>query len=98
MLACLQRGGVVVTANARAARSLRRVYGEVQRASGKMAWPTPQIHDWESWLGILWRQQLQNEPSAPLLLTSLQERAVWKRIANLQAGNLEAIAELASGA
>ncbi len=60
-----------------------------------MAWPTPLIHDWESWLGILWQQHLQNSPEAPLLLTELQERAVWKKITATNSGYSESIAALA---
>jgi ATP-dependent helicase/nuclease subunit B len=97
-LGCLKRGGVVVTGNARAARSLRQLHAEAQRAEGKRAWPTPLIHDWESWLSILWKQYLQNALDAPLLLTPLQERSVWKRIASASVADSEAIAKLAARA
>ena len=97
-LRCLERGGAVVTGNARAARLLRRLHAEAQRAEGKRAWPTPLIHDWDSWLSILWKQYLQNALDAPLLLTPLQERAVWKKIAGASAPDSEAIAKLAARA
>jgi ATP-dependent helicase/nuclease subunit B len=97
-LACLERGGAVVTGNARAARVLRHVHAAEQRAAGRRAWPTPQIHDWESWMSILWKQHLQNAPDAPLLLSALQERSVWKKIASAAGGDSEAIAKLASKA
>ncbi len=96
-LACLERGGAVVAANARAARSLRQSHAAAQRTGGRQAWPTPPIHDWESWLGILWHRHLENNPDAPLLLTPLQERAIWKRIAR-GSGNSEAVAKLAAQA
>jgi ATP-dependent helicase/nuclease subunit B len=92
---CLGRGGIVVTGNARAARALRQSHAAAQRASGRLAWPTPLIHDWESWLSILWQQRLQNIPDAPLLLTPLQERAIWKKISAGAASDSEAIAKLA---
>jgi ATP-dependent helicase/nuclease subunit B len=63
-----------------------------------MAWPTPLIHDWDSWLAVLWNQHLQNVPNAPLLLTSLQERAVWKKIAGTPTADSEAVVKLASKA
>ncbi len=97
-LGCLERGGMVVTGNARAARSLRHLHAEAQRAEGKRAWPTPLIHDWQSWLSILWKQYLQNALDAPLLLTPLQEREVWKKIAGVSAPDSEAIAKLAARA
>ncbi len=84
MQAVLARGGTLVTANARAARSLRRAHAEVQRAAGLAVWPTPLIHDWESWLALLWKEHLFTAASSgaetafPMLLSSLQERAVWR--------------------
>jgi len=93
--ACLERGGAVVTGNARAARALRQLHAAVQRANGRQAWPTPLIHDWESWQSILWQQRLQNIPDAPLLLTPLQERVVWKKIARDVASDSGAVAKLA---
>ena len=81
MLACLDRGGVVITANQRAARSLRLEHSAHQRRAGLSAWQTPGIHDWNSWLEALWADHLGRSPDAPMLLTPLQERAVWKRIA-----------------
>jgi ATP-dependent helicase/nuclease subunit B len=95
---CLERGGTVVTANSRAARSLRLNYSSAQQAAGRQAWLTPPIHDWESWLSILWQQHLQNSPDAPLLLTTFQERGVWKKITAAKTGDSEAIAALACDA
>jgi ATP-dependent helicase/nuclease subunit B len=95
VLSCLERGGIVVTGNARAARSLRQSHAAAQRASGRHAWPTPLIHDWQSWLSVLWQQRLQNLPDAPLLLTPLQERVIWKKIASESASDSETIAKLA---
>jgi probable DNA repair protein len=97
-LACLERGGTVIAANARAARSLRRVYTEAQRASGRLAWPTPPIHDWDGWLAILWNRHLYAASAAPLLLSAWQERAVWKRIVGPQGSHSEALARLAADA
>src|SRR5260370_31368014 len=98
VLDCLARRGAVVAGNARAARSLRLLHTNVQQAAGKRAWPTPAIYDGESWLGVIWKRHLEKAPDAPLLLTSLQEQSVWKRITGAQAGESEAIAKLASGA
>ena len=97
-LGCLERGGVVVTGNARAARALRQLHARAQRAHGRRAWPTPLIHDWQSWLSILWHQRLQKVSDAPLLLTPLQERAIWRRIASGSASGSDAVAKLAQKA
>jgi probable DNA repair protein len=97
-LACLSRGGAVVTASARAARALRRSHGLAQRDAGKLAWQTPPIHDWESWLDLLWKQHLFQAEESPLLLSAIQERAIWKRIIGAQYGDSESIAMLAAAA
>jgi ATP-dependent helicase/nuclease subunit B len=97
-LHCLEQGGAVITGNARAARSLRHSHAAAQQANGRRAWPTPLIHDWESWLSILWHQRLQSIPDAPILLTPLQEGSLWKRIAGESASDSEANAKLAQKA
>jgi probable DNA repair protein len=92
---CLERGGVVLTGNARAARALGRAYGERQRAAGRAAWQTPQVHYWEDWLGALWTERLINADESPMLLSPLRERAVWSGIIGAGAGQLGAVAALA---
>ncbi len=75
----LRRGAILVAANARAARALHLEYARDQRAAGHTVWPTPPIHEWHSWLRDLWRDYAFSAPEAPLLLTPLQEHALWKR-------------------
>ena len=101
--ACLELGGAVVTANDRAARALRGSYAVAQQTAGRTAWPTPQIFDWDAWLAMLWHQHVLSEENAPLLLSQLQERSIWKRVVDAQSGvapsgDAEAIAKLASHA
>ena len=102
--ACLERSGTVVTGNARAARELVRRFSEARRLEGSSAWLTPEIFDWESWLARLWQQHLMAAPEAPLLLTPLQERLLWKRIVDRTApktaedNTIESIAILAADA
>jgi ATP-dependent helicase/nuclease subunit B len=76
----LRRSGTILAANARAARALHLAFAREQRAQGHTVWPTPPIMDWQSWLRDLWRDYAFSAPDAPLLLTPLQERAVWSRI------------------
>lgn len=73
-------GATILTANVRAARWLQREYALEQRLAGRRSWATPPIEDWDTWLRNQWQAQALAEPDAPLLLTSLQERSVWRRM------------------
>lgn len=74
----LARGATIITGNARAARRLKLDYAHRQRALGHTAWPTPPIADWRTWLNDLWQDFAFHHPEAPILLTALQETALWK--------------------
>ncbi len=75
----LRRGATIIAASPRAARALRIRYAEDQRAAGHSIWATPSIFDWDAWLRSLWRDYAFISPDAPMLLTPLQERMLWKR-------------------
>ncbi|HEX4038430.1 MAG TPA: PD-(D/E)XK nuclease family protein [Acidobacteriaceae bacterium] len=75
----LRRGATILAANARAARALHLGFAHAQLGQGRTVWPTPPIHDWQSWLRDLWRDYAFSTPDAPLLLTPLQEHALWTR-------------------
>jgi probable DNA repair protein len=77
---------------------LVRLHTANQRAAGKAAWRSPFIYDWEGWLGILWKQHLQNAGDTRLLLTPLQEQAIWEQIVGPGIDISESIAALAAGA
>ncbi len=76
----LDRGGVILTANARAARALHLRYAEHKQAEHAIAWPTPQILDLYSWLTEQWQSLLLTGTEDRLLLNDLQERALWERL------------------
>jgi ATP-dependent helicase/nuclease subunit B len=76
----LDRGGVILTANARAARALHLRYAEHRQAEHAIAWPTPQILDLHSWLTEQWQSLLLTGTEDRLLLNDLQERALWQRL------------------
>jgi ATP-dependent helicase/nuclease subunit B len=78
--AAIENGDTVITSTARAARALRRSYGEAQRSQGREAWQSPDILDWDSWLNRLWQKCLRSGGETRLLLTSLQEQQVWVRL------------------
>ena len=74
----LEKGGVVVTANRRLARELREVHGEMQRESGKRAWPTPDILFITDWLDRL----LEGGPlddSMPVRIDAQASSVLWER-------------------
>lgn len=73
-------GAAILTGNARAARWLRREYGLLQREAGRRTWATPPIEDWDTWVRRQWEARAMADGDAPLLLTSLQERAIWTRM------------------
>ncbi len=75
----LRRGATIVAASARAARALHLRFAEEQRAAGRSVWATPSILDWDSWLRSLWRDCAFVTADAPMILTHLQERVLWKR-------------------
>ncbi|HEX5235976.1 MAG TPA: PD-(D/E)XK nuclease family protein [Silvibacterium sp.] len=94
-------GATILTANARAARWLRREYALEQRRAGRSAWASPPIEDWETWVRGRWEMSAVADPDAPLLLTSLQERSVWTRMQREDAGlvvSAESMAALAESA
>jgi ATP-dependent helicase/nuclease subunit B len=76
----LDRGGVILTANARAARALHLRYAESRQSEHRTAWPTPQILDLHSWLMEQWQSLLMTGTEDRLLLSDLQERALWERL------------------
>jgi ATP-dependent helicase/nuclease subunit B len=78
--AAIENGDTVITSTARAARALRRSYGEAQRSQGQEAWQSPDILDWDSWLNRLWQKRLRSGDETRLLLTTLQEQQIWVRV------------------
>lgn len=76
--AALANGGVVVTANRRLQRELRKAHAESQLLSGKTAWPTPAIRFVTDWLGQLFENG-QFDASTPLRLGAQSAGVVWER-------------------
>src|ERR1700733_11700119 len=76
----LARGATVLTANQRAARTLRRAFDLDQRASGLAHWQPPPILAWDTWLANLWHRLLLDGHASELLLNSTQEHTLWRAI------------------
>lgn len=78
MDAWLRAGGLVVTANDRAARAVTSAYNRARLAEGFTAWATPNVQDWKSFVRSAWLTRTQD---SRLLLSFAQEQALWARIA-----------------
>ena len=76
----LERDAVVVTANQRAARSLRQAFDRRSREMGLESWQPPAILAWDAWTAGLWRGLLIDGKVTQLLLNRTQEHAVWRGI------------------
>jgi ATP-dependent helicase/nuclease subunit B len=76
----LARGGIVLTANQRAARTLHRAFDLRQRSLGIACWEPPAILAWDSWLEYLWHRLLLQGDASDLLLSPTQEHTIWRAI------------------
>ncbi len=102
ILDALDRGVGVITANARSARALRRAFAERKERAGNRSWLAPLINDWAAWTQALYAELCkQSDDELPLLLTSLQEELLWKRVQRNEADQVvspERLALLAQSA
>lgn len=95
-------GALLVTANQRAARFLRRQYAIHMQSRGIAAWASPNILPWDAWLASLWQQLVLAGMEDRLLLSTAQEFQALESVIELPAtdGSLSAhsLAELAQQA
>ncbi|MGA8530270.1 MAG: hypothetical protein WB622_11185, partial [Acidobacteriaceae bacterium] len=97
----LRRGATIVAASPRTARALHLRFAEKQHASGASVWTSPLILDWDSWLREIFRDYAFSASNAPMLLSPLQEQALWTRVQGDDAARVlapEAMAALAAQA
>ena len=99
----LARDWVVLTANQRAARTLRHAFDLRQSALGLTIWHPPAILAWETWTNSLWNRLLLEGRATDLLLSSAQERTIWHAIiatdtATASLRPIDALAETAADA
>jgi probable DNA repair protein len=76
LLASLDEGACVVTANLRLARAVAAAHGERRQRS---AWLEPDVLPWDLWIERQWRASLY-AGDAPPLLTPAQEIALWQHV------------------
>jgi probable DNA repair protein len=99
----LSRDWAVLTANQRAARTLRRAYDLRQHALGLAVWEPPRILAWDQWTFGLWDRLLLDGHVSSLLLSSAQEHTLWRAIVAADAATVslrppDALAQTAAGA
>jgi probable DNA repair protein len=76
----LARDWVVLTANQRAARTLRHAFDLRQHVLGRTIWEPPLIFAWDTWTNSLWNRLLLDGRASDLLLSSVQEHTLWHAI------------------
>ena len=70
----LARGGVVLAANERAARSVAAAFHKARADEGRRAWPTPAVLSWDAWVREQW---LRRNTQGLMPLNPLQEQTLW---------------------
>lgn len=73
----IARGATVITANQRAARTLRHRIDRQHQASGLAYWQPAPILTWEAWLETLWRRVVLTGADTRPLLTATQQHRLW---------------------
>jgi probable DNA repair protein len=94
----LSRGGIVLTGNQRAARTLRLDFDRQRRSDGLTSWQPPAIFAWDTWLSNLWHQMLLEGHTDRLLLNRTQELQIWRSCisADAQWSSLQSVDSLAA--
>lgn len=80
LLEAAKAGATIVTANRRAAHSLRLAYDRWQLDCGLEAWRSPDILPWPTLMKRLWMGLAELKADAPALLSPLQEQALWREV------------------
>jgi ATP-dependent helicase/nuclease subunit B len=75
----LAAGGIVLTADLRQARILRRLHDRARAAAGQQAWPTAQVLPLATWLEGEWLQQQMLRPELPRVLPPVAVDWLWRR-------------------
>ncbi len=80
LLARLRAGDLLVTANQRAARTMRRAYDQTMQHEGHVQWFPANVFALDAWLDSLWRDLLLTGGETRLLLNRIQEHTLWRAI------------------
>jgi len=89
-LAHLDSGGLILTADLRQARILRRLHDRAQLAAGRSVWPTAQVLPLATWLASEWRLAAAERAELPVTLPAVASRWLWRqRVADDAPGLLD---------
>jgi ATP-dependent helicase/nuclease subunit B len=80
LLAAVAAGRTVLAPNTELANALFDAVQRVHRDAGDEVWPTPQVHDYSSWLREQHVQRQLSEAIAPRLLSEVEERELWRTV------------------
>jgi ATP-dependent helicase/nuclease subunit B len=80
LIAELDAGATVVTANQRLAHALRHQHALMKIAAGFKAWPTPTVLPYSAFLGVLYEDAILKCADVPLLLNDGPRRALWAEV------------------
>lgn len=79
IIRAVRDGSVILTANQRLSRTLRKAYDDHQLAQGRPAWESPVILPFGSWLRAQWSDALlAGGVPASTLLNRAQEQMLWR--------------------
>jgi probable DNA repair protein len=93
-LAHLEAGGLVLTADLRQSRILRRLHDRAQVAAGRSAWLTAQVLPLDAWLAGQWREAGAERDGLAEALPPIAMRWLWRRLAASDAPDLLDPAEI----
>ncbi|TCV90464.1 PD-(D/E)XK nuclease family protein [Sulfurirhabdus autotrophica] len=85
IIEAIESGATILTANRRLARFLKSQFDTVQQSRGRMAWHSPDILPWSSWIERSW-EVMANQRSmgagfqTGVLLNAIQEKSLWENI------------------
>lgn len=97
-LAHLDAGGLILTADLRQARILRRLHDQAQIAARREAWPTAQVLPLPAWLDSTWRCAGAERPSMPVALPAIAVNWLWRQRVAVDAPDLIDPAEIGARA
>jgi probable DNA repair protein len=93
-LAHLDAGGIILTANLRQARILRRLHDRAQLAAGREAWPTAQVLPLAAWVAREWSLAAAERAELPVALPAAAMRWLWRQRVAADAPGLVDAAEI----
>jgi ATP-dependent helicase/nuclease subunit B len=77
-IAHLAAGGLVLAADLRQARILRRLHDRAQADAGLQAWPTAQVLPLDAWLVLQWERAGVERAELPRILPPIALRWLWQ--------------------